>query len=627
MPKKTLPKKALPKTFVISLHRSATQSTGQFLHEAGLRMCPWLSGVDGVDTQSQVIGIETDRQAIVDLLAPAIAQFDAFKDVPLPAIFRELDAAYPGSRFIAIYRAPFEWARSAREHCGGRPFDPFERVQYWHYLDDKPASIDDVPDDRLIKMHLRHHQELIEYWRDNFLFANLSDAELGQKLSAFLGVEPRPFPRLDAMPARRAAASAPTPPAEPTKPEQPAPISPTVRSRFHVLGIPHTISASEYTVCAFTQKVVRLCAMLKARGHYVIHYGHKDSQVACDEHVSVTNDDVLRQVYGNHDWRTQGFPPFAIEDGVYQAFNANTIAAISRRKQPGDFLLATFGAGHHVVCGAHQDMVVCEPGIGYPGGQFAPFKVFESYAILHAFYGMGKIAHMDNSFWYDVVIPNYFDLDDFEYSNEKEDYFLFLGRIGPGKGVHIAMQVAEATNSKLVIAGFGSIDGMSTRTSRPIAEYVDCVGVAGVEKRKKLMAKAKGMILPSTYLEPFCGVHVEAMLSGTPVITTDWGAFAEYNLHGVTGYRCRTFEQFVWAAKNIGDIQPAACRDWAAKNFSMERVGAMYDEFFYGVKNVANSVGWYADNPYRTELDWLTKYYPAEAVPVKQVKPRLRRVS
>lgn len=392
------------------------------------------------------------------------------------------------------------------------------------------------------------------------------------------------------------------------------------RSRFHVLGLPHTISMRDYNVCAFTQKVVRLCALLKSRGHQVIHYGHRDSIIDCDEHVTVTTDEVLREAYGDHDWRTQGFPPFDTGDFAYRTFFDNAIPQIERRKQPGDFLLCMFGSGHEPIADAHRDMIVCEPGIGYPGGHFAPYKVFESYAILHAYHGLDSVARMNNRMWYDVVIPNYFDLDDFEYSEEKDDYFLYLGRINDGKGVHLAMQIAEATGDRIVVAGPGSIENMGTRGARPREEFIEHVGVADVETRKRLMSKAKGMLLPSIYLEPFCGVHVEAMLSGTPVITTDWGAFSEYNIHGVTGYRCRTFEQFVWAAKNIGNIRPAVCRDWAANNFSMDRVGAMYDEYFYSVRNLTDGDGWYADNPDRAELDWLRKRWPWESgeVPPRQ---------
>jgi glycosyltransferase involved in cell wall biosynthesis len=567
------------------------------------------------------------------LLRPAFAGFEVFKDVPVPALYRELDRTYPDARFIVVERDARDWVRSVRRHCAGRPLDPYERVQYWHYLKDKPQSLDAVSDERLVDMHRRHHQALARYFagRDDFIAVDMADPEIGAKLSVFLGVAPRSFPAVDAFggraappPAQAQAAAAPPAPAPAS-----VPLDPKTRSRFHILGIPHTLSTPEYSVCAFTTKVVRLCRLLKARGHYVIHYGHKDSQVACDEHVTVTNDDILRQTYGEHDWRSKGFPNFAINDFAYQTFYANASAAIGRRKQPGDFLLCMFGAGHKAVADAHQDMIVCEPGIGYPSGHFAPFKVFESYAMLHAFGGLERVARMYNGMWYDVVIPNYYDLDDFEYCEDKDDYFLFLGRIGAGKGVHVAMQIVEEIGGRLVVAGPGTIEGMGTRTSRPVAEYVECVGVAGVEMRKKLMAKAKAMLLPSTYVEPFCGVHIESMLSGTPVVTTDWGAFTEYNLHGITGYRCRTFEQFVWAARNIGNIQPAACRDWAASNFSLERVADMYDEYFFSVKNVANGTGWYAENPYRDELGWLNRHYPVEAVPAKPQKPqkpRLRRV-
>ena len=382
--------------------------------------------------------------------------------------------------------------------------------------------------------------------------------------------------------------------------------------RFHILGIPHTITTPEYNSCAFTQKVVKLCKMLKGRGHTVIHYGHEDSVVACDEHVSVTTRDDLVRSYGDHDWRTKGFPNFPTDDHVYKVFYDNAIAAVGARKEAHDFLLCSFGSGHRPVADAHGDMIVCEPGIGYAGGHFAPYKVFESYAILHAYLGLGHVAHTSNSMWYDVVIPNYFDLDDFEFSADKDDYFLFLGRVYSGKGIHIAVQIVEEIGGRLVVAGPGEVEQYMARTGRPVSDYVTHVGLADTETRKRLMSRAKAMLLPSTFLEPFCGVQVEAMLSGTPIVTNDYGAFAEINLHGVTGYRCRTFEQFVWAARNIGRISPQSCRDWAAANYSIERVGEMYEDFFATVMNVFTGKGWYELNDGRQNLDWLRRYYPED---------------
>ena len=382
--------------------------------------------------------------------------------------------------------------------------------------------------------------------------------------------------------------------------------------RFHILGIPHTITTPEYNSCAFTQKVVKLCKMLKGRGHTVIHYGHEDLVVACDEHVTVTTRDDLVRSYGDHDWRTKGFPNFQTDDDVYKVFYDNAIAAVGARKEAHDFLLCSFGSGHRPVADAHGDMIVCEPGIGYAGGHFAPYKVFESYAILHAYLGLGHVAHTSNSMWYDVVIPNYFDLDDFEFSAEKDDYFLFLGRVYSGKGIHIAVQIVEEIGGRLVVAGPGEVEQYMARTGRPVSDYVTHVGLADTEMRKHLMSRAKAMLLPSTFLEPFCGVQVEAMLSGTPIVTNDYGAFAEINLHGVTGFRCRTFEQFVWAARNIGRISPQSCRDWAAANYSIERVGDMYEDYFATVMNVSTGKGWYELNDGRQNLDWLRRWYPED---------------
>ena len=375
----------------------------------------------------------------------------------------------------------------------------------------------------------------------------------------------------------------------------------TEKMRFHILGLPHTVTSKEYNACAYTQKVLKFGKMMKARGHEIIHYGHEESNLVCDEHVTVVTNKDLEIAYGNYDWR-KNFFTYNTEDHAYQTFYKNAITEIGKRKQKHDFILPFWGSGVRAICDAHQhDMIVVEPGIGYAGGHWARWKVFESYAIMHAYYGMQGVGNCQSD-WYDVVIPNYFDPEDFTYNDKKEDYMLFLGRVYSGKGVHIAIQASEAAGCKLVIAGQKPDD-------MHFPKHVEFVGYADVPTRKKLMANAKGAYVPSMYIEPFGGVQIEMLMSGTPTITTDWGSFVENNLHGVTGYRCRTFDHFVWATENITNIKPQHCRTWA-ENFTLEHVAPMYEEYFQNVLNVYNGKGWYERNQQRYGLYYLHRKYP-----------------
>jgi hypothetical protein len=79
-------------------------------------------------------------------------------------------------------------------------------------------------------------------------------------------------------------------------------------------------------------------------------------------------------------------------------------------------------------------------------------------------------------------------------------------------------------------------------------------------------------------------------------------------LHGITGYRCRTFEHFIWAVNNIGNIKPAACQSWANANFTMDRVSLMYAEYFQMVYDIyGGRKGWYEPHSDRVNLDWLER--------------------
>jgi glycosyltransferase involved in cell wall biosynthesis len=183
--------------------------------------------------------------------------------------------------------------------------------------------------------------------------------------------------------------------------------------------------------------------------------------------------------------------------------------------------------------------------------------------------------------WWDTVIPGYLDPDQFSFSAEKDDYYLFIGRLIDRKGYRIAADVCFDLGKKLVVAGQGN---------PPLGcEYV---GVVGPEERGRLMSRAKAVFVPTIYIEPFGNVNVEAQACGTPVITTDWGAFTETVIQGVTGFRCRTFGEFKRAALAVEKLDPHLIRSRAVADYSLETIGKKYEDYFSRLLHLW-SRGWY----------------------------------
>lgn len=374
--------------------------------------------------------------------------------------------------------------------------------------------------------------------------------------------------------------------------------------RLHILGVPHTRTTPEFLTCAYTQKVRNLSKMLSERGHEVLHYGVAGSEPPGAEQVDVVAAKTWQDEYGSIP-RTS-FYEYHETGPVYTEFYQRTNAALRERVRPWeDLVLCSFGLAHKPATEGIPTFIV-ESGIGYEAC-FAPYRVFESYAWMHHVYGMEQ-RKLGN--WYDAVIPNYINTDEFTVETNKQPYMLYFGRLMQNKGLDIAVQVTRMLGRKLIIVGQGD-------PAPWLEPHVEYRPPANIEERRTLLANASAVFMPTYYIEPFGGVHIEAMASGTPVITSDFGVFNETVLHGVTGYRCRTFDQFLYAAEHIEQISPQACADWARKNFSYQRVGAMYEEYFGSILDLARPAGWYSLRPERRDLNWLNREYPVEVLETK----------
>jgi len=354
--------------------------------------------------------------------------------------------------------------------------------------------------------------------------------------------------------------------------------------RFHLLGLVHLPTSEKYMACAFTQKNVKMCKMLLSLGHEVYLYGAENSTAPCTRLIETHSLKDIRDAWGEgdnrfeigYDWKNKQFKHdiSSKKEAVTLKYYSEAIKVINEIKCPDDFLMITQGTYQKPIGDAAELDLTLEPGIGYRGS-YTRFRSFESTYIQYFTYGSEHPRQSINGHYYDRVMPNYFDSKDFPFQKKKEDYFLFMGRMIFRKGVFTAIKTADALGAPLKLAGQLSNEIKLSSLS----ENCEYIGYADAEKRAKLMGGAKALFAPSIYLEPFCGVHAEAMLCGTPVITTNFGAFTDTVIDGVNGYKCNTLNDFVQAAKKVDKLDPKKVRE-TAKRFTMTSVADQYQRWF-----------------------------------------------
>ena len=179
------------KCFILSLHRTGTRSTVQYLNSF-LSVSHYV----GKEPESKVLGRETDLEFVADVLDPVFQTYDAVADVPIPVLYQQLFHRYPTAKFILLCRNPFDWVRSVRRHVGERRLHPYERIQYWHYFTWKPLRLaGEVDDQQLLRMNAMHTAQIIDFFAEvaphKLRIFELGSEDTGVAMGSFLGVPTR----------------------------------------------------------------------------------------------------------------------------------------------------------------------------------------------------------------------------------------------------------------------------------------------------------------------------------------------------------------------------------------------------------------------------------------------------
>lgn len=370
-------------------------------------------------------------------------------------------------------------------------------------------------------------------------------------------------------------------------------------ARIHQVALPHLPVHPAVSSCAYTQKVRRFAKMMELHSDYdVTTYGGSGSLVRYGEFVSCYSLPSV-EAYGHGTTYPIVWDP---DDPMWKRSNAAVISELEDRVRDNDVIALIGGQCQKQIADAFPDNVVVEHGIGYEG-VFSQFRAFESYAWMHYIYGR---MNQGDGRYYDAVIPNFYDIDEFELPTEdrRGDYLLYVGRVIRRKGLEIAIRVAEEAEMRLVIAG-----QITPESSEFIHGHGEFVGVVGQERKVELMYHARALIAPTIYIEPFGGVAVEAQLCGTPVIASDFGAFTETVADQVSGFRFRTIGEATWAAvKGVDQLangRDEICRGAIAR-WSLARVAQQFSAWFDQILDLRHGQDFYTGS--HTGVSKLQRY-------------------
>jgi Glycosyltransferase len=166
-------------------------------------------------------------------------------------------------------------------------------------------------------------------------------------------------------------------------------------------------------------------------------------------------------------------------------------------------------------------------------------------------------------------------------SCRKRAHAVMLSRICPEKGVHIALEACRLADVPLLIGGQVFPFEAHERYFRArVAPRLDrrrrFLGPLGFDRKRRLLASARCVLVPSLVAETSSLTAIEALACGTPVIAYPNGALPTIVDHGRTGFIVKNAREMAQAIAAAGTLDPALCKATAAERFSRARMTGRY---------------------------------------------------
>ena len=182
---------------------------------------------------------------------------------------------------------------------------------------------------------------------------------------------------------------------------------------------------------------------------------------------------------------------------------------------------------------------------------------------------------------YVATVYNGIDLSLYPLKEHGGDHLIFLGRIHPDKGVHLAIEVARRSGLPLLIAGIIQDRTYFREQVAPdLDQTIRYIGPVDVPGKNALFAQARALLHLNTIPERFGLVLAEANAAGVPVIAMDLGSCREVIEDGRTGFLVNNVDEAVRSLNRLSEIDRAACRRRVQEFFSIETMVAAYERVY-----------------------------------------------